>query len=70
MAPSATVKRSYQSYKTTCLKLETQLEQLRRKREDLESRVFVVLEESDDVTMPRGKHLVEEQEVYRSEVGG
>ena len=68
MAPSTTIKKSYQSYKTAGLKLETQLEQLRRKREEIESRTFVVLEESDDTAASNGKRLVEEQEVYRSEV--
>ena len=68
MAPSTTIKKSYQSYKTAGLKLETQLEQLRRKREEIESRTFVVLEESGDTAASNGKRLVEEQEVYRSEV--
>ena len=68
MAPSTTIKKSYQCYKTAGLKLETQLEQLRRKREEIESRAFVVLEESGDISASSGKHLVEEQEVYRSEV--
>ncbi len=66
MAP-ASLKKTIQAYKAVEQKLQGKLEQLRRKKEELDSRAFTVIEEGGRSPDREGQWLAE-QDVYRTEV--